>query len=155
MPSVSVVIPTKNGEATIDAVLKTIFQQPVPEDPEIIIVDSGSQDQTLTIAKQYPVSIIRIHPQDFNHGETRNHGIRASKGEFIVLITQDAEPANEHWLSNILKGFADPQVAGVYARQIPREDADVITRRRLNSWITCEKKRHRAKIVDRSHYEKL
>jgi len=155
MPSVSVVIPTKNGEKTIGGALKSIFQQQAPEKPEVIIIDSGSQDQTLTIAKQYPVRIITIPPHDFNHGATRNQGIRNAGGEIVLLITQDAEPVNHNWLRSMMKKFSDPQVAGVYCRQIPRDDADVITRRRLNEWLTGRKEHSVNKIENRSHYEAL
>jgi len=155
MSSVSVVIPTKNGEGTIGKLLSSIFSQQGINKPEVLMVDSGSSDNTLAIARQYPVRIIQVPPQDFNHGETRNTGISKSNGEYIVLITQDAEPAHEHWLSNMLGNFSDPQVAGVYCRQIPREDADVITRRRLNNWLTGRKELHKVRIADWSRYEEL
>jgi len=152
MLSASVVIPTKNGEQTIKAVLDAIFRQ---EEPEVIIVDSGSHDQTIAIAQKYPVRIIQISPREFNHGQTRNNGIKEAKGEYVVLITQDAEPANDRWLSTMLRNFSDPQVAGAYCRQIPRNDADVITKRRLRDWLTGRKERHEAKIVDMSQFEAL
>lgn len=155
MAAVSIVIPTRNGGETIDAVLDAIFRQKKVEAPEVVIVDSGSKDHTLSIAKHYPVTIIQIPPQTFNHGETRNHGIRKTKGEYLVLITQDAEPANEFWLNAMVNNFADPQVAGVYCRQIPRDDADVITKRRLNNWLTGRNERHAVRISDWSFYETL
>jgi rhamnosyltransferase len=152
MPSASVVIPTKNGERTIKAVLDAIYRQ---GEPEVIIVDSGSHDQTLTIARNYPVRIIEIPPREFDHGQTRNNGIKEATGEYVVLITQDAEPADDHWLSTLLRNFSDPHVAGVYCRQIPRGDADPITKRRLNDWLTGRKDRAENKIEDRSRYERF
>lgn len=155
MPSVSVVIPTKNGEATIDGVLQAIFRGKGPEEPEVVIVDSGSRDCTLAIVDRYPARVIRIPPRQFNHGATRNLGIRETSGEFVILITQDAEPADEQWLPALIKNFDDPKVAGVYCRQIPRDDADVITRRRLNEWLTGSSERRAVKITDPSRYQSL
>jgi rhamnosyltransferase len=152
MSSASVVIPTKNGEQTIKAVLDAIFRQ---GNPEVIIIDSGSRDRTITIARNYPVRIIEIPAREFNHGRTRNSGVQEAQGEFVVLITQDAEPTDEQWLSSMLRNFSDPEVAGVYCRQIPREDADPVTKRRLNEWLTGRKERSEASINDRTGYEGL
>jgi len=152
MSSTSVVIPTKNGEQTIGAVLDAIFRQ---GKPEVIIIDSGSRDQTITIARNFPVRIIEIAPWEFNHGKTRNNGVKEAEGEYVVLITQDAEPANDRWLKSMLRNFSDSAVAGVYCRQIPRDDADPITKRRLNEWVTGRKERSENRIEDWSRYKGL
>jgi rhamnosyltransferase len=154
--TVSIVIPTYNGGREFEQCLKAVYGQKVDFPFEVILVDSGSTDETLSIAGRFPVRLYEISKGEFNHGLTRNKGIELSRGEFVVLMTQDAIPADEKWLENLTKPFwEDEMVAGVYARQIPREDADVLTKRHLNRWLTARRERDIKYITDRSYYEKL
>ncbi|MBN1252318.1 MAG: glycosyltransferase [Bacteroidales bacterium] len=123
---VSIVIPTYNGDEYIEQVFAMIKKQKVGFGYEVIIVDSGSTDRTLTLVKNYGWQLYEIDKNDFNHGLTRNYAISKTRGEFIVLLTQDAIPENEDWLSNIIKNFEDPMVCGVYARQIPRKNCNKV-----------------------------
>lgn len=109
---------------TIKKCLDGILSQTV-EVNEIIVVDSGSIDGTLEILQTYSkVKIIQINPQDFNHGATRNLGVSHTSGEMVVLTVQDALPADEHWLENLLQGFDSPAVAAVCGQQIVPHDKD-------------------------------
>jgi len=133
---ISVVIPVKDGGETLDALLAGLCQQDLAAGLEILVVDSGSRDDSLEIASRYPVRVIEVPAAEFDHGETRNLGIRESKGEWIALLTQDAVPSGPGFLAALTRPFEDPQVAGVYGRQVPRADADVVTRRNLEAWLT-------------------
>jgi rhamnosyltransferase len=133
---VSVVIPTRDGEATLGEVLGALFAQRPPFPFEVVIVDSGSRDSTLEIARRHPVHLHRIPAEEFDHGETRNLGIRLAGGDPVALLTQDATPASTDFLEHLVRPFEDRRVAGVYGRQIPRIDCDVVTRRQLERWLT-------------------
>ena len=153
---VSIVIPTLNGGEDFNKCLTSIYSQKVDFHFEVIVIDSGSTDETVFVAKEFPVRLYQIDKKEFNHGLTRNKGIGLSKGELVVLITQDAIPANEYWLQSLIKPFSeDAMVAGVYARQIPREDADVLTKKRLNRWLTGRMERDVKYITDKASYDKL
>ena len=119
---VSVVIPVLNAAGTLPALLKTLAEQhPSPPD-EIVLVDSLSTDDTRRIALAH--THVRVVPlEQFSHGRARNLGAREATGEIIVLMTQDALPADRHWLAELLEPLADPQVAAVCSRQVPRPDA--------------------------------
>ena len=56
-------------------------------DREIIIVDSGSTDATLSIASRYPVRVLHISPNEFSFGRSLNKGCQAASGEFIVIAS--------------------------------------------------------------------
>lgn len=156
MKSVSIVIPTKNGGAVFEEVLWGIRGQKFKGEVELVVVDSGSTDGTVKKASEYGARIIEIPPGEFNHGLTRNYGIEESKGDFIVLMTQDAVPADEHWLKSLVDTFDnDERIAGVYARQVPRQDADVLTKRNLNDWVTGRSVYSVQEIKDRESFEKM
>jgi rhamnosyltransferase len=121
---ISVVIPVKNGEYWLRKTIEAIIKQTVFEQCEIIIIDSGSTDSTLEIVKQYPVHLIQIQPQEFNHGATRNIGALAAKGTYVVMTVQDAQAADEYWLEHLLNEFADEEVVAVCGKQIVPHVAD-------------------------------
>lgn len=132
----SVVIPTKNGGGLFLRVLDGLQQQSIWDQVELIVIDSGSTDGTLDAARNAGAKVIKIPPQDFNHGATRDYGISLASGELVVLMVQDAVPFDRNLLDKILRPFNDADVAGVYSRQIPQPDADLLTKRNLNNWLT-------------------
>lgn len=98
---VSVVIPNYNGEKFIDLCLSSLSKQSF-KDYETIFVDNNSSDKSLEIVKgSYPE--IKILALNENYGFSRavNEGIRASKGEYVVLLNNDTE-AQEDWLQSLL-----------------------------------------------------
>jgi rhamnosyltransferase len=122
---ISIVMPCYNGEKYLNEVLASIYQQRTRLRYEVIIIDSGSTDRTLEIASNYPVRLYKIAKSDFGHGKTRNFGARVARGRYIVFLTQDATPANEYWLENLVMPLEeDSRVAGVYSQQIPRPDCN-------------------------------
>jgi rhamnosyltransferase len=99
---------------------------------EVIAVDSGSRDRTLAILLRHHVRILQIPPEEFGHGKTRNLLAAQARGEFLVFLTQDATPTNDQWLQNLLAPLrADPLVAGVYSRQLPRATCHPMEWRRI------------------------
>lgn len=120
----SVIIPVKNGDAWLRQTLPAIQQQVIPGKLEVIAIDSGSSDQSLQILSQYGVQVHSIPPGSFNHGLTRNLGVQLAKGRFVVMTVQDARPASDHWLNDLLEGFTDEQVAGVCGAQTVPHDTD-------------------------------
>ena len=152
---VSIVIPSYNGGEDFTKCLQMVFEQKVSFPFEVIVIDSGSTDGTLDFLKGYPIRLKQISPKEFNHGLTRNMGMELARGRYVVLMTQDAIPADNYWLENILVNFKDELVAGVYCRQIPREDADVLTKRHLNNWLTGRQCRVINFIENREDYNAL
>jgi rhamnosyltransferase len=121
----SIIILTKNAGSTFKTVLEKIISQDY-KSFEIIIIDSGSTDETLKVAKNYPLQIISVEPWEFGHGKTRNLGSKIAKGKYIVYLTQDAIPKNTKWLSELIKPLKEKNIAGVYGKQIPKEDENVV-----------------------------
>jgi rhamnosyltransferase len=155
MPTVSVVIPTFNGGSLFEEVLAKLRTQHFPGNVELLVIDSGSQDQTVPLAKQAGATVIEIPPQEFDHGLTRNRGIEASTGDIIILMTQDAVPADEHLIARLVAAFDDPRVGGAFARQTPRPEHDVLVSRNIRSWIAGSPERRISEITNRAHYDQL
>ena len=61
--------------------------------------------------------------EQFDHGGTRDYALRQSGGDYVMFLTQDALPVDKHCIENLLKGFSQPDIAGVYGRQIAWPDA--------------------------------
>lgn len=122
---ISIIILTKNAGEKLKTVLDGIFSQTI-KFMEVLIIDSTSDDNTIKIAEKYPVRIIKINAEEFGHGKTRNFGANLARGSHVVFLTQDAIPENENWLKELTNPFKDPDVVGVYGRQIPRQNENVI-----------------------------
>ncbi|HWR59803.1 MAG TPA: glycosyltransferase family 2 protein, partial [Thermodesulfovibrionales bacterium] len=121
----SIVIPTKNAGEEFEYTLRRIAQQEGVEEIEVIVVDSGSEDRTLDIARQYTQDILRVSPADFHHAATRNLGAEKATGDFLVFTVQDAVPVSNAWLYKLLYPIYRGEATAVSARQIPRADADL------------------------------
>jgi len=118
-PVVSIIIFVKDSSGSIDRCLKGIFAQEGDEPFEVIVIDSGSSDDTVTRSQAYPVRLYEIPAESFNHGGTRNLWARWARGEFVVFITPDSWPSSNAWLASLLEPLKDdPRVAAVYGMQV-------------------------------------
>lgn len=132
-PSVSILLVTKNGERYLAEVLQRIQEQRGNfRLTEIIAVDSGSRDRTLSILEEHAVRIVQIPPHTFGHGRTRNLAASYAQADYLVFLTQDATPANTNWLEKLLAPLvADPLVVGAYGRHVPRSTCHPMEWRRI------------------------
>lgn len=122
----TVFIPTYNGERYIAEILKSIFNQSVDFDYEVLVIDSGSRDKTVEIVESYTkeysnLVLHQISNKGFGHGKTRNLAAEMAKGEFVVYLTHDATPAHGRWLYEMIRPFEiNKNIVGVMGKQIPR-----------------------------------
>jgi rhamnosyltransferase len=135
---VSVVILTLNAGPGFEKLLEKLSTQEGDFEREVIVIDSGSADGTVEMARRYEAKVHQIPKSEFNHGATRNLGVSLSSGEYVALIVQDAVPLDERWLAAMVEDLErDERVAGVYGRQIPRPEAGILTRVLVNSLATA------------------
>ena len=114
--TVSIIIRALNEEAHIGKLLYGIQQQTKLPD-EIILVDSGSTDNTLLVASSYDVIIEKITKEEFTFGRSLNIGCRKAKSDILVFLSAHVYPSEKEWLSNILKPFSEPNVVCCYGKQ--------------------------------------
>jgi glycosyltransferase involved in cell wall biosynthesis len=99
--AVSVIVPVKNGARTLGEVLAAVRAQRLDPALELIVVDSGSDDGSLEIARSMGAEVIEIPPGEFGHGRTRNLAAGRATGDALAFLTQDATPASQDWLAQL------------------------------------------------------
>lgn len=122
---VSIVIPTLNAGDEIELLLKSLSTQSYPI-KEIIVIDSESNDETVKICSKFPlVRVISILRKDFDHGKTRDFGVRESMSSVIIFMTQDAIPVDNELVSKLISPLKNDYIALSTARQIAKENASL------------------------------
>jgi glycosyltransferase involved in cell wall biosynthesis len=121
---VSIIIRTKNEGKALPEVLRKIKKQAYGGEAEIIVVDSGSTDNTLSSAREAGCSVIELPQEKFSFGRSINEGVKKATGGFIVLLSGHTLPADEIWLKELIKGFDDRDTAAVFGRQVPVKGFD-------------------------------
>jgi rhamnosyltransferase len=107
----TIIVPTLGAELHIRSLLGA-FQS-----HEVIIIDSSSQDNTVSIAQQYGARVEVIQKAEFDHGSTRNRAAKLATGEILVFLTQDALPAHPDFLKQLTRPILEGKAAMTYARQ--------------------------------------
>ena len=121
-PEISIIIRTLNEEKYLSELLEAIKSQKINNFKyEIIIVDSGSTDKTLEIARQFKCRITFIKKKDFSFGRSLNLGCSFSKGKYLVLISGHCVPVDENWLYNLVVPIINGEVYYSYGKQIGRD----------------------------------
>lgn len=123
MPRISVLIPVKNGGDDLRRCLDAVRAQKLDDDYEIVVIDSGSTDESDELAERAGARVHRIEARDFNHGSTRNLAAALAQGEILVFTSQDAYMADDRVLAKLIAPLSDEHVGGTYARQIAHLDA--------------------------------
>lgn len=144
---ISIVIPVKNGGADLERCLRAISEQQLADEErvELVVVDSGSRDGSVELARSHGALLREIPPETFNHGGSRNLGASLSSGEILVFISQDATPMDSDWLQRLTRPLLqDAKVGGVYGRQVANEDATPPERYFLDFLYGPEPRRQRA-----------
>jgi len=119
---VSIVIRTLNEEKYLDELLEAINTQNKDGfKTEIIIVDSGSTDKTLEIARKYNSRITYIEKKEFSFGKSLNIGCEFADGEYLVFVSGHCIPVDNNWLNNLVNPLIKQECDYVYGRQIGRD----------------------------------
>jgi len=116
---VSVIIRTFNEGNYLQELLDCINRQDVGDLLcEIIIVDSGSADNTLAIASKNNVIIQHISKKDFTFGRSLNVGCAKAMGKYLVFISGHCIPVDNSWLLNLIQPIIQNRAMYTYGKQI-------------------------------------
>lgn len=139
-PAISLIIRARDEEASIGRCLEAIAAQDTGgSDAEVIVVDSGSMDRTVEIARQHGATILSLPPLTFTFGRALNLGAANARGELLVALSAHARPPDRGWLERMVEPFADPRIAcasgdrfnpdGAPLRERIEQDMDLARRR--------------------------
>lgn len=119
----SVVIRTYNESRHLPRLLETVRRQRLSEDHsvEIVVVDSGSTDGTLEIARAFDCRITEIEKEDFSFGRSLNVGCAFATGEALVFVSGHCIPATDDWLEELVTPLYEKRVHYSYGRQLGAE----------------------------------
>ena len=129
----SIVIRAYNEERHIGRLLHGIRHQTL-RDAEIILVDSGSVDSTISIAESFGARIVKIPPEEFTFGRSLNLGVRAATRDFVVIVSAHVYPVYPDWLDCMLRPFQDQRVALTYGKQRGPETARFSEQQIYHQW---------------------
>jgi len=110
MQTTSIIIPNCNGAELLRTCLKSIKAQTEPP-YEIIVVDNGSQDESLELCYREQVKIISF-PTNRGTVEACNAGLRIASGEALLLLNNDTV-ATKDWLKNMLRCLYSDERIGI------------------------------------------
>lgn len=127
-----VIIPVYRPDRRLFTLLKRLSGQTLKINKVILINTEEKYFESLvygtSFQKQYGklVEVHHISRREFDHGGTRHLAVTKSDADIFVMMTQDALPANEKLLENLIKPLEAENTAVSYARQLPAPDCSVI-----------------------------
>lgn len=130
-PDLSILIITLNSERTIYKCLENINKQNYSSIKEVLIVDGGSTDKTLEIAKSFDLPIKIINGKYKNNQEARRGvGIKLVKSKYFAMIDSDNYIYDENWLKEMMQPFLenDQIVASQTLRYSVPKDESILNR---------------------------
>lgn len=133
---VSVVIPTFNAGPEFLWMLRKLRAQKAVREIEIVVVDSGSSDATVALARDAGARIVEILSTEFNHSYARNLGADQASGEYLLFMVQDAYPIGDYWMYGILRFLLDHADRGLVAAscaEYSRADSDMMYDSMINT----------------------
>jgi GT2 family glycosyltransferase len=132
--TVSVVIRSFNEGRHIGRLLIGLEKQTLQVD-QVVLVDSGSTDDTVDIARKGGAEIHTIRPEDFSFGRSLNVGCAAATGDVIVIASAHVFPVYTTWIEHLVRPFADPRTALAYGRQVGDHTTKFSERQVLAKWF--------------------
>ncbi len=117
---VSVVVRALNEEKWLGQALEACKAQVLKtgRDIELILVDSGSTDGTLAIAREHGCRIVHIKKEEFTFGRSLNVGCEAARGDVLAFVSAHCIPATNRWLEALIKPIEDGLCDYAYGRQV-------------------------------------
>jgi len=126
MLKVALLVPTLNAGMLWEEFLESVENQTAQIDKKIII-DSGSNDHTVELAKKHGFQILTINKDRFDHGYARQLLAEAAADcEILIYLTQDSILSKKESLQNLINSFCDANVGLAYGRQLPHKGAKVL-----------------------------
>lgn len=128
MKKVDVIIPVYKPDRGFLTMIEKLQTQTVPVS-RIILMNTEQKylDRLLygtTLEREHHnITVKHLSKWEFDHGRTRNQGVKLSDADVFVMMTQDAVPADAYLVERLLEGLGGEKTAAAYARQLPDRDS--------------------------------
>ena len=133
---VSIIIRAFNEEKYFERLLQGIDAQEYDSGVEVILVDSGSTDNTVSIAEKYNAKIVSIKPEEFTFGYALNVGCRSASGDVFLFASAHVYPLYNNWIEQMIYPFKkDEEVVCVYGKQVGDERSKFSEKELFKSWF--------------------
>lgn len=124
--SVDVVIPSYRPDEKFSRLVKKLQEQEYPIGT-IFVINTKAGRFPKEVEQMEKVKVSHIERREFDHGATRDMGMQMSKAEIVVFMTQDAVPADEYVIGNLVKVLEEDEMTGAaYARRLAASDCNYI-----------------------------
>lgn len=125
-PLVSLIIPTKNAKALVQACINSILEKTTYKNYEILLIDNGS-DERESIAyfqqlTEHPKIRVLEYPGPFNYSAINNFGVQHAKGDIVGLVNNDIEVIKPDWLTFMVGHASRHDVGCVGAKLLYSDD---------------------------------
>lgn len=143
-PDCSVIIRAYNEAAHIQRLLQGITEQTI-KNVQVILVDSGSTDGTVTTAQEFAVEVVHIAPEEFTFGRSLNLGITHAKADLVVIASAHVYPVYPDWLEQLLRPFEDVKVGLSYGKQRGSKNSHFSEQQLFKHWypdVTSPRQEH-------------
>ncbi|GEP39789.1 hypothetical protein NPS01_34520 [Nocardioides psychrotolerans] len=134
---VTAVVRAYNEAAHLGRLLQGLRSQTTPVE-EIVVVDSGSADDTVKIATEGGCRVVHISKEEFTFGRSLNYGCNAAKGELLLILSAHVYPLYDTFVDHMLKPFSDPATALAYGRQVGDGRTKYAEARIMQQWFPTE-----------------
>ena len=122
MLAVDVLIPVYRPGKEFERLLEKLSQQNYPIG-RIILMNTEKKYFPEGLDERYSnVDVYHLTKEEFDHGGTRDRGMRLSDADVVVCMTQDAVPVDGTLIKELLAPFENPDVCAAYARQLPTKE---------------------------------
>ena len=123
---IDAVIPVYKPGKEVSAMISMLIRQSCPI-RRIFIMQTVEEDEALLdFGDLEQVSVIPVPVKEFDHGATRDQGVRLSEADYVLILTQDAVIRSERLVEFMVQPFEDPGVCVVFGRQKAKETASEI-----------------------------
>lgn len=133
----SIVIRALNEADHLPRLFEALAEQSTPPD-EVVLVDSGSTDQSVAIGESFGASIVHIPPGDFTFGGALNIGCERAKGDILIFASAHVYPTDDHWIERLVAPFEDERIGLSYGGQDGAPDGNFSERQLLKDWFPPE-----------------
>lgn len=141
--SVTAVIRAYNEGEHLGRLLEGLAKQTVAVD-EIVVVDSGSADNTVEIARAGGARVVNIAKDEFTFGRSLNYGCDAAKGDLLLIVSAHVYPIYDTYVEHMIAPFAQSNTAIAYGRQVGDHRTKYSESRVMMKWFPEESIRNQS-----------